>query len=328
MTLPAGIGLQFVRIQHKRWSPSKATLRIIGSKLLSTASKSKPWYYDNPSSIVNGVTSDDLDSDAELAEFFAVNFPEPPPTVLRLKKEMNEKSKDKQLKDMDPLVALNIRTMKCFLRDSQSEDGSRASRSMRVNQKLIPGVIYGADKSLNIPGTGPDSRILVKTPLPEIHREMDRYNIKIMSRVYELTVMDQDSGDVLSQHRVVPRDVQLHPFLNKPYCVNYVRYHPGRSIKIPIRYINEEESPGLKRGGYIIPINRYLECTVEDGVPIPESIDLDCTGVRIKDKLRIDRLIIPEGVLVSKNVNQKEFLVGPVFGKGIKEESSPTDSEE
>jgi len=332
MTLPAGIGLQFVRAAHyKLWKPSSAAaLRSIGRrKFLSTSSEeSKPWYYDNPSFIVDGVTTEDLERDAELADFFAANFTEPPPTVQSLNKKKAEKSKQKQLEAMDPLAALNIRRMQCFLRDSVSEDGSRACRSMRVKQKIIPGVIYGGDKSLNISSNGHDSRIFVKTPLPEVQREMDRYNINIVSRVYELTVMDQESGDVLSQHRVIPRDVQLHPVLNKPYCINYMRYYPGRNLKIPIRYINQEESPGLKRGGYIIPINRHLECTVEDGVPIPESIDLDCTGVRVKDKLRLERLIIPDGVLVSKNVNQKTFLVGPVFGRGIKEEAETIAAEE
>lgn len=282
---------------------------------------SKPWYHDNPSGVVSGVMTNDLENDSVLDEYFAANHAEKPPTPEELRESAMKNQNDGD--DDDPLKALNIRRLKCFPRDRITEDGSRACNKMR-EKKLIPGLIYGGDKNLGISSHFSDDdnhRIWVKTPHPEIHREMDRYHRDISCRVYELSLMDEVSGDVLSTHRVIPRDVQMHPVLNKPYCVNYVRYYPGRTIKIPIRYINEEESPGLKRGGFILPITRHLEVIVENGVPIPESINLDCTDVRIKDVLRMERLIIPEGVTISKNVNQKDFLVGPVMGKGVQNDA-------
>jgi large subunit ribosomal protein L25 len=112
----------------------------------------------------------------------------------------------------------------------------------------------------------------------------------------------------------MPRDVQRHPVQGKIYCANFVRYHAGRSLKLPIVYINEEESPALKRDGYIVPVNKYIECFVEEGVPIPEAIELECTGVLIKDVLRMDRLIFPDGVRPSDRINVENWVVGPVFG--------------
>lgn len=112
---------------------------------------------------------------------------------------------------------------------------------------------------------------------------------------------------------VIPSDLQMHPVAHHPFCLNFIRYHPGKPIKIPIRQVNQEESPALKKGGYLLPINRFLECTVEDGAPIPEFIPLECTGLRAKDVVRRERLVIPEGVTVHPRVPE-DYLMGTVFG--------------
>eukprot|EP00581_Thalassiosira_minuscula_P001141 CAMPEP_0183738034 /NCGR_PEP_ID=MMETSP0737-20130205/53674_1 /TAXON_ID=385413 /ORGANISM="Thalassiosira miniscula, Strain CCMP1093" /LENGTH=414 /DNA_ID=CAMNT_0025972481 /DNA_START=92 /DNA_END=1336 /DNA_ORIENTATION=+ len=112
---------------------------------------------------------------------------------------------------------------------------------------------------------------------------------------------------------VLPADLQMHPVANAPFCLNFLRYHANKPIKIPIRTINEEESNTLKRGGFLAPVNRFIECLVEDGAPIPEYIALECTGLRQKDVVRRDRLIIPEGVKVHPRVPE-DYLMGTVFG--------------
>lgn len=290
----------------------------------------KVWYYDNPSKIMDSVTTTDLDDDPELAAYFASNFPKPPPTLgsiqtnaVEVETSRTRREAAKNVVVDDDLATLNVRRLRCFPRDPATEDGSRPSRRMRVTRRLIPGIIYGSDGA---GGGGSEERVWVKTPHSEIHRETDRYGSRFSSRVYQLSVVDPDSGDLLSEHRVIPRDVNMHPYLNKPYCVNYLRYRPGRPVDIPIRYVNTEESPALKRGAFVIPIKRHLECTIEEGVPIPEWIDCDCTGAKLKDKLRLDRLVIPEGVNISKNVNQKDFLVGPIAGR--RKDAGVLDSED
>eukprot|EP00957_Ditylum_brightwellii_P142775 10879216-Ditylum_brightwellii.AAC.1 len=62
-------------------------------------------------------------------------------------------------------------------------------------------------------------------------------------------------------------------------------------MKIPIKYINEEESPVMKRGRFIAPVSRTLECVVGEGVPIPAFVELECTGVQLKELLTTERLI-------------------------------------
>jgi len=112
---------------------------------------------------------------------------------------------------------------------------------------------------------------------------------------------------------VIPADLQMHPVMHAPFCLNFVRYHPNKPIKIRIQYVNEEESPALKRGGFLAPVNRFVECLVEDGAPIPECIELECTGLRQKDVVRRERLIVPEGVTIHPRVPD-DFLIGTVFG--------------
>lgn len=112
---------------------------------------------------------------------------------------------------------------------------------------------------------------------------------------------------------VIASDLQLHPVLHSALCVNFIRYHPGKPIKIPIRTINEEESPAMKKGGFIAFVNTFVECLVDEGAVIPERIELECTGLRQKDVVRRERLIIPEGVTVHPRV-KSDFLVGTVFG--------------
>lgn len=112
---------------------------------------------------------------------------------------------------------------------------------------------------------------------------------------------------------VIPADLQMHPVSHSAYCLNYVRYHPGKPIKIPIRLINEEESPTLKRGGFLPLVNKFIEVIVEDGAPIPEYIALECTGLKQKEVVRRDRLIVPEGVTIHPRVPE-DYLMGTVFG--------------
>lgn len=98
-----------------------------------------------------------------------------------------------------------------------------------------------------------------------------------------------------------------------PFCLNYVRCHPSKPISLPVETVNEEESPATKKGGFIAFVSTKVECLVDDGAPIPESIKMRCEGLRQKDVVRRDRLVMPEGVQVHPRVADN-FLLGTVFG--------------
>jgi ribosomal protein L25 (general stress protein Ctc) len=205
---------------------------------------------------------------------------------------------------------LNIRVLKSFVR---TVEGSRMSEALREDQKMIPGVLYGGDPFQQIFSHDLTSRTLLQTPWSELQRELDRYHRYFESRVYDLTIFDDDDTPT-STHRVVPRNVQRHPVMGKIYCANFVRYHPERPLKIPLKYVNIEESPALKRDGYIIPVSKYVECFVEDGVSIPDFLEVECTGLVLKDVIRMDRVIFPNGVRYTDRTDVESFVVGPVRG--------------
>ncbi len=307
----------------------------------------------DPSLYVQGVTADDLENNPALQEYFAANFPEefgkeqgadddedvfeidgimmkigsPPQGAKKEEQKRGGKGAggagasagahvDITAQQCD--LSLNIRPMVSYKRDLETEEGSRKCQVLRDTSNMIPGIIYGSDPTKGIFSRDSSSRTLIKTPNRFIQREMDLFTYhNFGSRVYDLTLFEDEDDTEGTVHRVMPRDVQHHPIQHsKLYCCNYLRYFPGKPIDIPIVYINEEESPAIKRGGFIAPFNRYVPCIVEDGVKIPEAIELDCTGTLLKDVLRRDRLIFPDGVTPSHKAKES-FLIGTVFGRRV-----------
>ena len=264
--------------------------------------------YADPSRYVEGVTNEDLANDPVLAAFFAANFPTDEPPLMG--KPIGEKKVDD---------ALNIRELSCLLRDAKREEGSRTCQQLR-SERFIPGLVYGSNPQLGIYSHDSSSQIFIKTPWTLLQRELDLYHRNFESRVYDLTIYENQDDTEGTVHRVLPRDVQRHPVQSTVFCTNFLRYFPGRPISIPIVNVNEEESPALKRGGFIAPISRHVECIVQDGVPIPEKLELECTGLRIKEVVRMGRIIFPDGVKPSKSVNIDQFLVGTVFGRRMMDE--------
>jgi hypothetical protein len=43
----------------------------------------------------------------------------------------------------------------------------------------------------------------------------------------------------------------------QPLNVNFLRYRPGTRLRIPVVYINDDSSVDMKRGSYLVHINRF-----------------------------------------------------------------------
>jgi large subunit ribosomal protein L25 len=284
---------------------SGASIRHAHKRFFSADPLLEPWKF------VEGLTVEDVQKNETIAAFLRANFEgedeRPPP-------ELAKKADEDELVEEDPASLLNIRKISCFRRHTVDEEGSRRCQTIRDNLE-IPGLVYGGDPFKGIHSQDESSKIFVKTVWKVLQRELDIYHRAFESRVYDLTVFEDATDTEGTVHRVVPTDVQRHPIQNKLFCVNYLRYHPLRALKIPIVYVNEEESPAIKRGGFIAPVNRYVSCMVEDGVPIPEKLELECTGLQLREVVRLDRIIFPAGVQISKVVKPDRFVIGTVFGR-------------
>jgi large subunit ribosomal protein L25 len=96
--------------------------------------------------------------------------------------------------------------------------------------------------------------------------------------------------------RTLPKDVQFHPVTDRPLHVDFLRIseHSKVHVNVPIRFVNDEESPGLKRGGVLNAVLHDLEL-VCDASKIPDDIVIDLAGLDIGDSIHLDAIRIPEG---------------------------------
>ena len=332
----------FWRYRHEEWlqrlvanNNNNNNIRYESSASTATTS-SAGSRLDDPGKLVAGLTAEDVASNPEIGEYLRSNFGGennssdgddsgfssgisiPPEVLKQFGIDDHEIARPAGKTSGDSVVdaglgnaeqeSLNIRVLRTYVRSADE-----SNRRLRYNG-IIPGILYGSDPTLEILSSDPSSKTLLRTPWPELQRELDRYHRRFESRVYDLTVFENEDDTDGEVHRVVPSSVQRHPVKGTIYCANFLRYHAGRPLKIPLTYVNEEESPALKRDGFIIPVNKFVECIVEDGTPIPNAVEVECTGLQVKDIVRIDRLIFPDGVRPVDKLNPDTFVVGPVRG--------------
>ena len=154
--------------------------------------------------------------------------------------------------------------------------GKGAARALR-RQGLIPAVIYGDKK--------PPLAIAISTN--EANKRI--YAGGFLSHILTLDV----DGE---KHRVIPRDYQLDVVKDFPLHVDFLRIGKGSKINVQVHveFINEEASPGLKRGGVLNIVHHTLDLTV-DAENIPEKVTVDLTGKDIGDTVHISSIQLPAG---------------------------------
>jgi large subunit ribosomal protein L25 len=65
-------------------------------------------------------------------------------------------------------------------------------------------------------------------------------------------------------------------------------------MRVPVRYLNEDDNIDLKRGCYVVHINKLVTCKCAGNVP--ETIDIDISGMKKGDVLKLSQVVLPEGV--------------------------------
>ncbi|MCE7999525.1 MAG: 50S ribosomal protein L25/general stress protein Ctc [Rhodobiaceae bacterium] len=169
--------------------------------------------------------------------------------------------------------------------------GKGVARALR-REGRVPAVVYGDKKS-------PD---LISLSHNEVTKLWNKGSF--MSSLLDLEV------DGKTQ-RVIPRDVQLDPVKDFVTHVDFLRLGKGAKIavEVPVNFVNDEESPGIKRGG-ILNVVRYdveLNCPAES---IPESIEVDLTGTDIGDSIHISAIKLPDGVTPA--ITDRDFTVATI----------------
>ena len=169
--------------------------------------------------------------------------------------------------------------------------GKGASRALR-REGRVPAVIYGGKEE----------------PTP-IHVEEKLLVQQLMTGHFMNSIVMIDANG--EKVRTLPKDVALHPVSDRPVHVDFLRLAKGSKIEVnvPVVFVNEEDSPGLKKGGVLNVVRHELEL-VCDGEKIPSEIEIDVTGLEVGDSVHFSALTLPEGS--ESQITDRDFTIATV----------------
>jgi large subunit ribosomal protein L25 len=172
--------------------------------------------------------------------------------------------------------------------------GKGAARAVRREGK-VPAVIYGGKQP-------PETIALDANSLKKMYQAGG-----FLSTVYEISV------DGATQ-RVLPRDLQLDPVKDHIIHVDFLRIARGASVtvEVAVEFLNEDASPGLKRGGALNIVRHAVElqCPAD---AIPETLTVDLTGLDIGDSIHISAVKLPENA--TPTITDRDFTIATITGK-------------
>jgi len=111
--------------------------------------------------------------------------------------------------------------------------------------------------------------------------------------------------------KVLPKDYQLEPIRDFLMHVDFLRVSAKTrvTVEIPVHFENEDDAPGLKRGG-VLNVVRYAVEVVAPASAIPEAFTLDLTGLDIGASIHASALTLPKGVDLT--ITDRDFTIATI----------------
>ena len=181
--------------------------------------------------------------------------------------------------------------------------GKGAARELRRNGQ-VPAVIYG-DKQ---------APLAIALSYKEIY-----YKIHGGGFLTTVATIDVD-GDKI---QVLPKDFALDPVRDFPIHVDFLRV--GKStivtVAVPVHAVNQDKSPGLKRGGVLNMVRHEVEfyCPADS---IPDYIEIDLAGRDIGESIHISQVVLPAGV--KPVIGDRDFTIATVAGSSAMKPEAET----
>jgi large subunit ribosomal protein L25 len=122
--------------------------------------------------------------------------------------------------------------------------------------------------------------------------------------------------------RTLPKDVQFHPVTDRPLHVDFLRIseHAKVHVEVPIHFVDEDKSKGIKRGGVLNQVRHDLEL-ICDAAEIPEEIRISLAGMDIGDSLHISAVALPRGT--ESAITDRDFTIATIVApSGVKSEAA------
>ena len=172
--------------------------------------------------------------------------------------------------------------------ETRDRAGKGASRELR-NSGRVPAVVYGANQE----------------PL-SIHVE-EKVLAKMLSTGHFMnSVVMIDAGGKTT--RTLPKDVQFHPVTSRPVHVDFLRIgeHSKVTVQVPVRFSDEEASPGIKRGAVLNIVKHEIELSC-DASEIPDDIEISLKGLDVGDSIHISAVNLPKGA--TPTITDRDFTI-------------------
>jgi len=160
------------------------------------------------------------------------------------------------------------------------------------SEGFIPAILYGGEKSN------------VNISLKKLHIKDIIKTETFMSKVVDLDI----DG---SPEKVLPREISFDPITDEPIHIDFLRIVKGATVilEIPVRFTNNEKSPGLKKGGVLNIVRRKVElkCPTEN---IPTELIVDLENTEIGTSIKISSIKLPENVFPT--IQGRDFVIATV----------------
>ena len=198
-----------------------------------------------------------------------------------------------------------------LIAEARTGTGKGAARQARREGK-VPGIVYGG-------GADP---LPIQIPFNVLLKSLKAG--RFLSTLYNL------KGEGQEDVRVICRSVQRDVVKDLPTHVDFMRLRRTSKVNlfIPVEVLNEETSPGLKKGGVLTMVRPEVELIVTAG-DIPEQIEIDLDGLNIGDTVTISSVKLPAGAkptidrdFVIANITAPSGLVSAEAAEGEEEEGS------
>ena len=168
----------------------------------------------------------------------------------------------------------------------------------------VPGVIYG--------GTIENQKIYLSKK--EVKTLIDQENF--LSNIISLNLGGKSTN-------VLPREVAFDPISDDPIHVDFLRIVKGAKIiiEIPVKFINNEKCPGIKRGGVLNIVRRKVElkCPTEN---IPTELVVDLEGLEIGASIKFSSINLTENV--KPTIQGRDFVIATVAAPTVFKEPEKT----
>jgi len=186
-------------------------------------------------------------------------------------------------------------TVKDIKATARPKAGKGAARSVR-REGRVPGVIYGN----NLPP------LTISLDYADLRQKI--YAGRFLTTVYDIEV----DG---SKQRVIPRDFQLDAVRDNPLHVDFMRIGEGALIRvsIPLRILNADVAPGVKRGGAVNIVEHTIAVRVRAD-QIPEEIVVDVSDLDINHSRHLNEITLPEGVQLMEAPDATLVTIVPPSG--------------